>query len=235
MPVIDFHSHILPGMDDGSKSVEMSLDMLHAMKRDGTDIVVASSHYYGHKEPMERFLERRARAWETLSAALDEKCPRIVLGSEVAFFSGLMKNEDLSPLCIDGTKTLLLEMPFNQWGGMETEAVTHLCLDKGYQVIIAHLERFVDLQKNTHAMMDILSLPVLVQINAETLLPMLRRKRWLELFANGDAHLLGTDSHNMTNRAPNLGQARAMIEKKCGRDVLDRIDSCGTEILKEKA
>lgn len=234
MPVIDFHSHILPGMDDGSKSVEMSLDMLHAMKRDGTDIVVASSHYYGHKEPMSRFLERRSKAWESLSAVLDEDCPQIILGSEVAFFSGLMKNEDLTALCIEGTKTLLLEMPFNQWGGMETEAVTHLCLDKGYQIILAHLERFVDLQKNNHAMMDILSLPVLVQINAETLLPMLRRKRWLELFVNGDAHLLGTDSHNMTNRAPNLGQARTMIEKKCGRGVLTEIDQNGARILKER-
>ena len=62
MAVIDFHSHVLPGMDDGSKSVEMSLAMLHAMKAGRTDLVVASSHYYGHKESIDAFLKRRAHA-----------------------------------------------------------------------------------------------------------------------------------------------------------------------------
>ena len=231
MAVIDFHSHVLPGMDDGSKSVEMSLAMLHAMKAGRTDLVVASSHYYGHKESIDAFLKRRAHAWDKLRVNLDTECPEIRLGAEVAFFSGLMKAGDLSPLCIEGTRTLLLEMPFHQWGAMEADALMRLCLDLNYQVVLAHLERFVDLQKDPGVLYDILNLPVRLQINAESVLPIFHRKRWLDLFCSGEAHLLGSDSHNMKERAPNLDQARRMIEKKCGGDVLQRIDRCGEELV----
>lgn len=229
--MVDFHTHVLPRMDDGSKSSDMSVEMLHRMSGYGTDLVVSTSHYYGQRESVESFLERRAASFERLSAKLDEKCPQILLGSETAFFFGIEEEERLDELCIEGTRTLLLEMPFQPWTDYELNAVASLCFDREMNVVLAHLERFVDFQKGTDVIERMLALPVRVQINAETVLPMLRRGRWIRMFAERRAHILGSDSHNLTSRAPNLGEARAMIHKKAGGATLEWIDSCTNELL----
>lgn len=230
--VIDFHSHVLPKMDDGSKSVEMSLEMLGSAREMGVDAVVATPHFYGYRESVPVFLERREHSWERLRQAMEGKdLPRVLLGAEVAFFSGLTKAEGLDRLCANGTRTLLLEMPFAAWTGYELDAVSTLCLDRGYQVVLAHLERFVPLQRDEGLMERLLSLPLWVQINAEALLPLTRRKRWVEMFREGRAHLLGSDCHNLTSRPPNLGAGRKILARKAGWEALGRIDQLGEKLL----
>ena len=230
--VIDFHSHVLPKMDDGSKSVEMSLEMLGSARTMGVDIVMATPHFYGHRESVSTFLARREHSWQKLSQAMAGKdLPTVLLGAEAAFFSGLTKVEGLDALCANGTRTLLLEMPFAPWTGYELDAVSTLCLDRGYQVVLAHLERFVHLQRDEGLINRLLSLPLWVQINAEALLPITRRKRWVEMFREGRAHLLGSDCHNLDRRPPNLGSGRKMLERKAGREVLERMDSLGARLL----
>ena len=127
-------------------------------------------------------------------------------------------------LCIQGTNILLLEMPFQQWTDAELDVVTRLCIIRGYQVILAHLERFLPLQKNRDILERILMLPVLVQLNAECLLPLFKRKPYLELLRRGEAHLLGSDCHNLTTRVPNLKEGRSMVERKLGEAFLRRMD-----------
>ena len=63
---IDLHSHILPQLDDGSDSVEMSLAMLYQMAEQGVDVVCATSHYYAKYNSIPAFCERRAEAMERL-------------------------------------------------------------------------------------------------------------------------------------------------------------------------
>lgn len=230
--VIDFHSHILPQMDDGSKSVEMSLKMLGSARAMGVDAVVATPHFYGHRESVSTFLARRERSWRQLSQAMAGKdLPAVFLGAEAAFFSGLTKTEGLEELCANGTGTLLLEMPFAAWTGYELDAVSTLCLDRGYQVVLAHLERFVPLQRDEGLLERLLGLPLWVQINAEALLPITKRKRWVEMFREGRAHLLGSDCHNLDRRPPNLGAGRKLLERKAGKEVLEAIDTLGARLL----
>ena len=73
--VIDFHSHILPGIDDGSKNTDMSLAMLREMTAQGVDVCVATPHFYGWRRSVESFLERRTAAWEHLSRRLEDGMP----------------------------------------------------------------------------------------------------------------------------------------------------------------
>lgn len=231
-PVIDFHSHILPKMDDGSKSTEMSLQMLRQISQSGVDTVVATPHYYGFRESVSDFIQRRSASWKRLSASLDDTYPKILLGAEVAFFSGLTSlDEELDKLCIENSRILLLEMPFSQWSGMELDAVSTLCLDRKYKVVLAHFERFLPLQRDMQAAESILELPIWVQVNAERFLSFRERKSVLKLFETKTAHLLGSDCHNLDRRPPNLGQARKVLAKKLGQNVLDEIDHCGNKLL----
>lgn len=231
--VIDFHSHVLPGIDDGSKDVEMSLAMLRAMREQGVDVCVATPHFYGYRQQVSAFLAQRSMAWERLSQHLESGMPQIVLGAEVAFFMALPELDGLEALCIEGTRTLLLEMPFAQWTNLELDVLTRLCLDRDYQVILAHMERYLPLQKNKDIWERMMLLPIMVQLNAECLLSPWGRRKYLDMFRTGRAHLLGSDSHNMQSRAPNLGAGRRMIEKNLGAQALLHIDDWGSQLLPE--
>ncbi len=231
MKIVDFHSHILPGIDDGSKDLAMSQEMLSRMKQTGVDTVVATPHFYGNRTSQERFLQRRARAYEAVMTIPETERPEIRLGAEVAFYSGLTRQNDLSQLLIEGTNTLLLEMPFSVWTDFELNEVADLCLTHRFDVVIAHLERYVDIEPKR--MLDQLQqLPIHVQINAGTLLPWRSRKPWLNMFRDGKAEILGSDCHNLSSRAPNLMQAREIIHRKLGDPVLRRIDENTEKLLR---
>ena len=95
--LVDLHSHVLPSMDDGSDSVEMSVAMLRRMGEQGVDTVCATSHYYRRQNGIETFCARRAAALEKLRAVLPEGLPRILPAAEVAYFPH-MEEQDLTPL-----------------------------------------------------------------------------------------------------------------------------------------
>lgn len=234
LPVIDFHSHILPKMDDGSKSTEMSLRMLDLMAEGGTKLVFATPHFYGHRESPERFFQRREAAWETLSKAMQKNQPKVRLGAEVAFYSGLTELDDstLDALCLEGTDILLIEMPFARWSGYELDVLSALTLDRGYRILLAHFERFESFGIDDELWSRIMELPVQLQMNAETLLPWSKRKKWLSYFQTENMPLLGSDSHNLDKRSPNLHLARKVIAKKLGEDVLSEIDRRGVRFLR---
>ncbi|MEI3569540.1 MAG: CpsB/CapC family capsule biosynthesis tyrosine phosphatase [Roseburia faecis] len=70
--LIDFHTHILPEIDDGSRNVEMSLNMLAAQREQQVDEIVATPHFYAQKDSVEEFLLRRQRSYEKLKTKMAE-------------------------------------------------------------------------------------------------------------------------------------------------------------------
>lgn len=145
MSVIDFHSHILPGIDDGSRNVEKSLGMLQISASQGVDIIAATSHFYATEDRISSFLDRRQNAFEELKQCLTEKdeYPEIVVGAEVAFFSGISRAERLEDLTYQGTDLLLLEMPFSPWTKADIDEIKYILERRRMKVLLAHLERFL--------------------------------------------------------------------------------------------
>ena len=123
--MIDFHSHILPGIDDGSENVETSLQMIAALKEQGVDTICATSHFYATERTPQRFLFRREEAFEALKASLPADAPKILLGAEVLYFPGIAHMEELPELCLEGTNLLLLEMPFERCYGYRAQRTIH--------------------------------------------------------------------------------------------------------------
>lgn len=230
MPVIDFHTHILPEIDDGSRSERMSLHMLGMAAAQGIEIVVATPHFYAGSVAVDEFLIKRRNAMERLSGIGMSGLPRIIPGAEVAFFSGIGRAEQIERLCIEGTNLMLLEMPFAAWSAHDLYEV-ELLLNRGIQPIAAHLERFYRFQRDERMIQALIDLPVYIQINAECLLDWRTRKRGLRLFRNRNAHLLGSDCHNLRTRPENLKQGRAVLSKHLGRSVLREIDHLGAKLL----
>ena len=231
MAIIDMHCHILPGVDDGARDVETSLAMLEASRAQGVQYMVATPHFYATRDRVDTFLDRRREAWETLKSRMGADYPGIVLGAEVAFFRGISRAERLEALKIEGTDCLLLEMPFRPWSEDDVDEVSEILEKHGYTIILAHIERYLAMRGNADYIGNLLELPVLAQINAESLLDWRQRGKLIKMVRNGQVHLLGSDCHGIHHRPPNLGEGREILRKKTGTEYLDRIDWRSEELL----
>ena len=223
--ITDMHTHILPEMDDGSKSVDMSVAMLRKMAEMGITTVCATSHYYADQNDTATYCVRRSKALEALHGILesDSSLPRIRPAAEVAYFRN-MEEHHLERLCIEGTRTLMLEMPFTEWTDQQVETVTTLSLDQHYQVVLVHPERFCFSKGNRQKLEQMVELPIGLQVNAGSLISWSTRRLALELLRLTDTPLRGSDSHNLTSRAPNLKGGRDVIRRKLGEGFLARMD-----------
>lgn len=231
MAVIDFHCHVLPGIDDGSRNTKMSVEMLQQEYAQGVDIVVATPHFYPERDNLPHFLSKRAEARRKLENLDIPDIPHLRYGAEVAYFPGIGKAQDIDEaLCIEGTRTMLLEMPFAQWDSQTISDAEIFC-SRGTAIVLAHVERYLPFQKDPAALQEILALPVFVQINAECLLSWQTKRKGIALFEEHTAHLLGSDAHNMTQRKPNLAAGREELEKRLGAKALRRIDRYGEALL----
>lgn len=229
--IIDLHTHILPQMDDGSDGVETSLAMLERLAAQGVTMVCATSHYYAEKESIDVFAWRRNQALnrlrEGLALLMAEKgmpVPDILPGAEVAFFSGICESSQLDQLCLQGTSTLLVEMPFTEWNRFQIEEILSLVLDRDYQVVLVHPERFCFSKINVRYLKKLAELPIAFQVNADTLTRWRTRRQGMELLKLTDWPLLGTDCHNLTSRSPHMDLARSAVKKQLGSEFLRKID-----------
>lgn len=241
--VIDFHCHILPGIDDGSHDVSESLALIEEEIRQGVQTIVFTPHFYANRDSVDHFLSVRSKSFHKLQSAMAEKNISLhtYLGAEVYYFGGIGKAETVSKLCIQGTNMLLLEMPFCQWTKDMLADIKLLVNKQKFTIILAHIERYFDFQKDKGIMEQVLELPVTLQINAGSYLTKTRLmdfagkkklKNCLQLLQEDFDILLGSDTHNMKTRLPNLAAGRAVIANKLGADRLDAIDSLGERMLK---
>ncbi len=231
--VIDFHSHILPRIDDGSKDLDTSLEMLSRCRENGVDIMIATPHFYADEHRIEQFLERRQNAYEDVMKAFNGDAPRILLGGEVAYFSGMSKSERISDLTIQGTDILLVEMPFDTWNASVIKDIKELIYKDKLKVMIAHIERFTRIKGNKPYIKELLELPVIIQVNAEAITEGKQKSEMLKLFKRGQAQVLGSDCHGIHHRVPNLWEARDVIAGKLGSEMLSQIDEFGSLLLND--
>ena len=218
--MIDFHSHILPGIDDGSKNTQMSLAMIEEEKKQGVHTIVATPHFYADEDSVERFLKLQEEAEKN-----NVELPKMYLGAEVYYFSGIGQASMIPELCIQGTGILLLEMPFTQWTSDMLDNVRALVNRPNMKVVLAHIERFYDFQKRKEVWDEIMDLPIYRQMNAGPFLNWKKRRKCLKLLKQQGEVLLGSDCHNLDGRKPNLALGRAVIAEKLGQEYLNRTDA----------
>lgn len=223
----DFHSHILPEMDDGSPDVETSLEMLARERAQGIGRVVLTPHFYPRYEDPKRFLARRDRAEEQLRRAMEGRTdlPALLVGAEVYYFRGISESECLPELAIRNTGAVLIEMPHAPWTDAMLRELADIRHKRGLIPIVAHIDRYIG-PLRTHGIPGALErLPVLVQANASFFRERRTAGMAMRMLKADQIQLLGSDCHNLTDRAPNLGPALAVIEKKLGAESLQRIRS----------
>ena len=226
--MVDFHSHILPRIDDGSRSMEETLAMLRLLSEQEVDLVAATPHFYASHQSLERFLEKRRDAYEKVTSVLQQdlslRVPPIRLGAEVWYYPGVSRLEGIRELQLEGTKLLLLEMPTEPWSAYTVREVLDLNCSGALTVVLAHIERYLPYQ-NASVWEKLMENGVMMQVNASFFLSRRTRGRALKLLKRGQIQWIGSDCHNLSERAPHMYEVAAIVRKKLGDAFLADFDA----------
>ena len=186
---IDFHSHILPGADHGSMGIDTSVGQVALQKSAGIRRIVATPHFYPDHKSIDPFLQQREKCAAKLKSSLKEDDPAVYLGAEVLICPSLDKVPGIEKLCIRGTRTILIEMPFTHFSDTLLYTVENLTkLD--LQVVMAHIDRY-----DIADVRNLMCLQVSAQINASSLVHRSKRRDLKPFFTDGRVVAFGTDLH----------------------------------------
>ena len=160
----DYHSHILPEIDDGSKSAEESVQMLEKLSEQGLERVVATPHFYAHREEsVESFIKKRKSAYEKLCRK-NIPVKEIHLGAEILMESGISECDGIEKLAIEGTNLILLEPPYYDCPKNLTDEIYSISYDYKLKPIIAHIHRYIGLYEKSE-IEELLKIDAVFQIN----------------------------------------------------------------------
>lgn len=223
--LVDMHTHVLPSVDDGSKSVAESIAMLRMEARQHIDCVVATPHFYARYDRPEEFFTRREASMATLREELlkHPDLPEVKLGAEVYFFPGMSESAVLQDLAIEGGNCVLVEMPMSTWTDQMYRELEGIYAKQGLIPVIAHLDRYIKPFRAMGVLRKLEELPVLVQANASFFIQRSTTNMAMRMLRRNQIHLLGSDCHNMAHRKPYLGEAVGLIHQRLGSEIMKQI------------
>lgn len=230
----DMHTHILPKVDDGAKSIDESLMLVSRLKRAGVTDICLTPHYYTHKESLSDFLKRRDRAFLELSSYVSDDV-RLHLGAEVYVTKYLFSNEeDLKSVCYSGTSYMLTEFPYSStFEGESMVFINKLINNHGITPVLAHVERYPYLLKHKNVLEELIEMGVIIQSNACSFTEFPLKLKLSKLLKSGYIGIIGTDTHSLTRNSPDaIGSLNEYISKKLNDAVISNINSLSEQILK---
>lgn len=220
---IDFHSHILPGIDDGATSVEMSLEMLKIAQENDAEIVALTPHVDASSNFTE-FLHVRNEKYAELCSAIKKEnlsVPELLIGAEVLLDSSLAEKEDVRLLCLEGTELLLIELPYVPWNSWYNREIYNIISKHNVMPVMAHIERYIKTPGDIKKLDPLISLGVKFQINASSFMSFSGRRVIRELAADGLISAIASDAHNLSGRSPDISKPLDKMAKKFGPEFID--------------
>ena len=205
--MIDFHSHILPEIDDGSRNLEQSISMINEAKEVGFTKIISTSHYM--ENYYECDVEKRKQLIKQLQGEVQDI--KLYLGNEIYITNNiieLLKNGKASS--INNTRYVLFEFPLITTKPMNDKEVIYRLVENGYIPIIAHPERYPFIQENPEYLFELEDMGALFQANYGSIIGMygLKAKRTLKiLLRNNLISFFGSDVHRpeqVYNKIPKI-------------------------------
>ncbi len=239
MKKIDFHSHIIHGIDDGAQNVKVALDMLKDSFSQGTDIIVATPHFKGSNTDINEFINKRNFNFRELMQKAKEcssQIPDVCLGAEVAISPCISEFEDLNSLCIEGTNCILLEMPNSYWYDAIFDEIYKIIAKRGLRPVIAHVERYNPRKTGLEQYSKLFAMDLILQINATAFCSLFARRKARSIVTKKieRGFVLGSDCHDFKYRKNYFKKACDQIERCFGEDFLNEIFLLSKKILQRK-
>jgi protein-tyrosine phosphatase len=212
--MIDLHSHVLPGIDDGAATIDGSLDILRAAQADGIARIAATPHVR-HDWPttpdqMEQLVAQVQEAARASGIAVE-----VLPGGELDLgYAESLDDDDLHRFGLGGNPNLLLlEFPYVGWPVGLNDLVFRLHV-RGYSIVLAHPERNSEVQERPERLRELVDAGVCVQLTAASVDGRLGRRNAAgarALLDAGLAHLIASDAHAPAIRAIGMGAAAEAV------------------------
>lgn len=224
--MIDLHSHILPGQDDGPRYLEESLEMLRIAADSGTTDIAATPHANHQFQFDPAIIQRKLMELRDASGLL----PRIHYGCELHLTAENIAVAYRLPTdyCIASANYVLIELPDLQIPP-NTEEILSRLIASGIRPLIAHPERNPALQKQRRQLQKWIALGCAVQITAQSVTGSFGASARIaaeDFLRRGLVHVVATDAHDVRHRPPVLTLARKWVE--------DRFDAATARLLFER-
>ncbi len=216
MPLIDTHIHMLPGVDDGARDLDMAIQMLYAAKNEGVNAMILTPHFNSPFYYNQNVKENYEILKEYISS--HEIDFSLYLGNEI-----YLSEEDFEAIITGQVNTmalsryLLLELPFHQFYPFH-EMMMHDLQEKGFRIILAHVERYQVFENKPQMLQEFVNNGIYCQISSNYIMNKKTRKRALKLIKNGLIHLVASDGHNLDKRPPAMKMAYDIIYKAFNRE-----------------
>ncbi|MFC0013764.1 MULTISPECIES: tyrosine-protein phosphatase [Allobacillus] len=228
--MIDLHSHILFGVDDGAQTIEDSLEMARSAVAEGISVIYATPHHLTTRYENERDIV--LPKVDMLNSEFKNQGIDLIVkpGQELRIQGDLLEGlQGSTSIPLGDTHYLLVEFPSNHVPRY-TERVLFDIQTEGYKPIIVHPERNSDLIQNPNKLLDLVQNGALTQVTAASVAGKFgkRIKQFsTQLIESNLTHFVASDAHNTTTRGFCMREAYAEIEKEFGYGV--------SEMLKENA
>jgi protein-tyrosine phosphatase len=229
----DVHCHLLPGVDDGAADVEQMADLLSIAWEDGIRRIFFTPHV--RRPWLDRAWSEVEAVFADTKAWCAEYCPglEVFLGSEFAYSGTILREEPEKIHDMNGSGFLLVEFkPFDSY-----ERIVSGCqqvMMAGYDVILAHIERYTCMLEDVERARRIAELGVRIQVNCEDIVRPVnfRLKMFVKkLLQMRLADLAGTDAHGAKRRRPEMSRAYSIVTRYTDKDYADRLFWKNADVL----
>lgn len=206
--MVDIHSHILPFVDDGSNSVQKSIEMLRIAEASSTEAVVLTPHSNLY-EYEKNLIEEMTAVFDSFKAKLENENVdiEVYLGAEVYASDDIIELAHKKQLpTINNSRFMLVEFDFYASSGYITGVLSELS-KLGYVPIVAHPERYECVKKRISAGLEFMNCGALLQINKGSFVNDFgvgARNTAFELVHHRLAHFVASDAHNLSSRNPDM-------------------------------
>ena len=217
--MIDIHNHILFGVDDGAKSLEESLKMLKAAKKQGINTVIATPHFYSFDTDIESLKQKVEKSYEILCESINDDLPTVYLGYELHYFNGIYKSELVKELTLNKGKYLLLELDHDDITDNVIRNIEEIRWQLDLKPIIAHVERYNKCKGYKKLLKIFDHENYFAQITADSLFDNKFKKVSINLIKKGLVDFIASDAHDCDARGFMLKEAYDFIANKFNKQI----------------
>ncbi len=230
----DIHCHVIPGVDDGPKTLEQALELCRLAVNEGCDKLIATPHFYASRHGLAERLAHIEESFFALKEAVGgENIPlSLARGVEVRYFSGISRSESLDKLCLGNSRYLLLEL--------DSEPITDKIIDDitelgycGFDVILAHIERYFKVPGYKKIKSLLAGGGVLSQVTATSFLEAPFIKPSMSLLKSDLVTFVAGDMHSVDKRPPRMAEAFRLISAKQGKSKVEKLILNSNELFLE--
>lgn len=232
--MIDMHSHVLPNLDDGSRSIEETFNLIQEAQNAGFEAIIATSHY------MEGYYETATAEREVWVSAIYKKLQekgidlKLYIGNEIYLSENMIKLlEEGKASTINDTSYVLFEMPLNV-EPLNLYDIIYEMLQYKLVPILAHPERYTFVQKDPELIYDLIQKGVLMQANYASILgyygkrAQMTVKKFLE---NNMIHFLGSDVHRQNTIYVRMPEILEKLESIIGKQKLIELTTINPKLV----